>query len=106
MQRNPWFGTDAAMTGAAQGIHQQIVGSEGFDPSSDEYYAEIDRRMSVLLDKSQGNRQVAPAVAPASSGRSATKKGGKTTVKLNKGQMELHVATKMKIHLLRSMLKR
>ena len=89
MQRNPWFGTDAAMTGAAQGIHQQIVGSEGFDPSSDEYYAEIDRRMSVILDKSQGNRQVAPAVAPASSnGRSATKKSGKTTVKLNKGQME------------------
>ena len=78
MQRNPWFGTDAAMTGAAQGIHQQIVGAEGFDPSSDEYYAEIDRRMSALLDKSQGNKQSAPAVAPASSGRSATKRGRKS----------------------------
>lgn len=100
MQRNPWFGTDAAMTGAAQGIHQQIVGSEGFDPSSDEYYAEIDRRMSAILDKSQDSKQSAPAVAPASSnGRSATKRGRKSgkTVELTPGQVAF--ATKMKIPL-------
>jgi len=97
MQRNPWFGSDRALTGAAQGIHEQIVGSEGFDPSTDEYYAEIDKRMSVFLNKSQGNRQSAPAVAPASSGRSATKKGGKNTVELTPGQVAF--ATKMKIPL-------
>ena len=99
MQRNPWFGTDAAMTGAAQGIHQQIVGAEGFDPSSDEYYAEIDRRMSAILERSQGNKQSAPAVAPASSGRSATKRGRKSgkTVELTPGQVAF--ATKMKIPL-------
>jgi len=97
MQKNPWFGSDRALTGAAQGIHEQIVGSEGFDPSTDEYYAEIDRRMSVFLDKSQGNRQNAPAVAPASSGRSATKKGGRKTVELTPGQVAF--ATKMKIPL-------
>ena len=72
-----------ALTGAAKGIHEQIVGSEGFDPSTDEYYAEIDKRMKVFLDKSQGNKQNAPAVAPASSGRSATKKGGKTNGKID-----------------------
>ena len=87
MKKNPWFGSDRALTGAAQGIHEQIVGSEGFDPSTDEYYAEIDKRMSVFLDKSQGNRQNAPVVAPASSGRSATKKGEKQTVKLTQSQM-------------------
>ena len=97
MKQNPWFGTDRALTGAAQGIHEQIVGSEGFDPSTDEYYAEIDKRMSVFLERSQGNRQVAPAVAPASSGRSATKKGGKKTVELTPGQVAF--ATKMKIPL-------
>ena len=97
MKQNPWFGTDRALTGAAQGIHEQIVGSEGFDPSTDEYYAEIDKRMSVFLDKSQGNKQSAPAVAPASSGRSATKKGGKKTVELTPGQVAF--ATKMKIPL-------
>ena len=100
MQRNPWFGTDAAMTGAAQGIHQQIVGSEGFDPSSDDYYAEIDRRMGAIFDKLQGSKQNAPAVAPASStGRSATKRGRKSgkTVELTPGQVAF--ATKMKIPL-------
>jgi len=97
MKQNPWFGTDRALTGAAQGIHEQIVGSEGFDPSTDEYYAEIDKRMSVFLDRSQGNRQNAPAVAPASSGRSATRKGGKKTVELTPGQVAF--ATKMKIPL-------
>ena len=97
MQQNPWFGSDRALTGAAQGIHEQIVGAEGFDPSTDEYYAEIDKRMSVFLDKSQGNKQNAPAVAPASSGRSATKRGGKKTVELTPGQVAF--ATKMKIPL-------
>ena len=97
MQQNPWFGSDRALTGAAQGIHEQIVGSEGFDPSTDEYYAEIDKRMSAFLDKSQGNKQNAPAVAPASSGRSATKRGGKKTVELTPGQVAF--ATKMKIPL-------
>lgn len=97
MRQNSWFGTDRALTGAAQGIHEQIVGSEGFDPSTDEYYAEIDKRMSAFLDKSQGNRQNAPAVAPASSGRSATRKGGKKTVELTPGQVAF--ATKMKIPL-------
>jgi hypothetical protein len=97
MKQNPWFGSDRALTGAAQGIHEQIVGSEGFDPSTDEYYAEIDKRMSAFLDKSQGNKQNAPAVAPASSGRSATKRGGKKTVELTPGQVAF--ATKMKIPL-------
>ena len=53
--------------------------------------------MSPLLDKSQGNKRVAQAVAPASSGRSATKKGGKNTVELTPGQVAF--ATKMKIPL-------
>ena len=89
MSKNPWFDRDAALTGAAKAIHYQIVTEEGFDPSTDDYWKEIDKRMAPYIDKTQGNRQVAPAVAPASSnGRSATKKSGKTTVKLDKGQIE------------------
>lgn len=97
MKQNPWFGSDRALTGAAQGIHEQIVGAEGFDPSTDEYYAEIDKRMNAFLDKSQGNKQNAPTVAPASSGRSATKSGRKKTVELTPGQVAF--AKKMKIPL-------
>ena len=87
MSRNPWFDNDDALTGAARAIHMRIVGEEGFDPSTDEYYAEIDKRMSPLLDRSQDNKRVAQAVTPASNGRSATKKSGKQTVKLTQGQM-------------------
>lgn len=43
-KKNPWFGQDQVMTGAAYGIHTEIV-NEGFDPNSDEYYNEIDTRM-------------------------------------------------------------
>ena len=43
-QSNPWFGKDVAMTGAAYSIDAQLK-TEGFDPSSDEYYAEADRRV-------------------------------------------------------------
>jgi len=87
MSKNPWFDNDDALTGAARAIHMRIVGEEGFDPSTDEYYAEIDKRMSPLLDRSQDNKRVAQAVTPASNGRSATKKSGKQTVKLTQGQM-------------------
>lgn len=44
-ERNPWFGKDVAMTHAAQGIHIQLINAEKFDPTSDEYYDELDRRM-------------------------------------------------------------
>ena len=60
------------MTGA-QGLHQQLVGSEGYDPTSDEYYAEIDKRMrDSFPNKFQDKRQNAQAVAPyaMSNGRS------------------------------------
>ena len=100
MSRNPWFDNDDALTGAARAIHMRIVGEEGFDPSTDEYYAEIDKRMSPLLDRSQANKRVAQAVTPASNGRSATKKGGKTTVELTPGQVAF--AKKMKIPLEKS----
>ncbi len=95
ISNNPWFETDRALRGAAEGIHEQIVAEEGFDPSTDEYYAEIDRRMSVFLDRKQGGQRNAQTVAPASNGRSATKKSGKQTVTLTEGQMDF--CRKMKI---------
>lgn len=100
MSKNPWFGNngDLVMTRGAQAIHEQLVAGEGFDPSSDEYYAEIDKRMRVEFPhKFQDKRQNAQAVTPASSGRSATKSGRKKTVELTPGQVAF--AKKMKIPL-------
>ena len=84
MKSNTWFGSDMVMTGAAQGLHQQLVGSEGFDPTSDEYYAEIDKRMrDSFPNKFQDKRQNAQAVAPATSNGRAVKSGRKKTVELS-----------------------
>ena len=90
MDKNSWFGTDAIMSAGAQAIHNQIVGVEGFDPRTDDYYREIDRRMRVEFPhKFQAQRQNAQAVAPASNGRSATKSGRKKTVELTPGQVNM-----------------
>jgi GH15 family glucan-1,4-alpha-glucosidase len=42
-----WFGNDSAMTYTAFDIHKKLVEEEGFDPRSDEYYAEIDKRIRL-----------------------------------------------------------
>ena len=98
MKSNTWFGTDMVMTGAAQGLHQQLVGSEGFDPTSDEYYAEIDKRMrDSFPNKFQEKRQNAQTVAPATSNGRAVKSGRKKTVELSPGQVAF--AKKMNIPL-------
>jgi len=100
MEKNPWFGDngDRIMTVSAKVIHEDIVSNEGFDPNSDEYYQEIDRRMRrEFPHKFQDKRQSAQAVTPASSGRSATKSGRKKTVELTPGQVAF--AKKMKIPL-------
>jgi hypothetical protein len=42
---NPWFGKDMPMTWTAADIHSKLVNEEGFDPKSDEYYTELDKRL-------------------------------------------------------------
>jgi len=46
-EKNPWFGKDNAMTYTAFDLHKQLTENEGYDPSSDEYYAEIDKRIRL-----------------------------------------------------------
>ncbi len=76
--RNEWFGSDNTMTYAAFGIHRQLVEQEGFDPSSDEYYNELDKRMKTEFphkfdtNQSQSNR---PVQTVASASRTANKSG-------------------------------
>ena len=46
-EKNAWFGKDNAMTYTAFDYHKKLVNDEGFDPNSDEYYAEVDKRMRL-----------------------------------------------------------
>lgn len=95
-KNDSWFNKDMVMTRGAQAIHETIVG-EGFDPTSDEYYAEIDKRMrQEFPHKFQTQRQNAQPVAPASSGRTV-KSGRKKSVELTPGQVAF--AKKMNIPL-------
>jgi hypothetical protein len=68
-ERNDWFGKDVVMTSAVRGIHVQLIQNEGFDPSSDEYYDEIDRRMKDLFPERTGGRTRPPAQTNSRSNR-------------------------------------
>jgi hypothetical protein len=46
-QRNSWFGQDSAMTYTAFDLHKKLTEQEGYDPSSNEYYSEIDKRIRL-----------------------------------------------------------
>jgi hypothetical protein len=78
---NNWFGQDEVMTYGAFGIHRRLVEEEGFDPQSDDYYAELDSRLKIEFPhkfdaKSKstgGSRKVASAEASASRNRSGRK---------------------------------
>lgn len=91
-EKNEWFGTDEVMTYAAFGIHRKLVEEEGFDPSSDEYYTEVDRRMKAEFPqrfkpaKKTGGAQVAPAGASATR---STAKQGRRSVKLSPSQIAM-----------------
>ena len=91
-QKNDWFGQDEVMTYGAFGIHRRLIEDEGFDPSSDEYYAELDNRLKAEFphkfdSKSKsngGSRKVASAEASASRNRS-----GRKTVRLTPSQVAI-----------------
>ena len=89
--KNEWFGQDQTMTYAAFGIHRQLIEDEGFDPASDEYYSELDRRVrSEFPQKFGGSKDKGPRVASAEStaSKSSTKKG-RRTVKLTPSQIQI-----------------
>ena len=98
MEKNQWFGSDRIMTRAAQAIHEQLVLEEDYDPSSDDYYKEIDARMrKEMPHKFQEKRTSAQTVAPASGNGRSVKSGRKKSVELTPGQVAF--AKKMRIPL-------
>jgi hypothetical protein len=89
--KNKWFGSDAVMTYTAFDIHKKLVDEEGYDASSDEYYAEIDKRMRLELphkfDKIATTESTKPVQVVASAKRST--KPGRKTVRLTPSQVAI-----------------
>jgi len=89
-ENNEWFGQDEAMTYTAFAIHRRLVEEEGYDPRSDEYYGEVDRRIreqfpnkfETAKPKKKVDQTVAPAVKSVS-------KQGKRTVRLTPSQVAI-----------------
>jgi len=91
-EKNEWFGQDEVMTYAAFGIHRKLVEDEGFDPQSDEYYTEIDRRLrSEFPHKFKVERKTGGGTQVASAGSSASRstKQGRRSVKLTPSQIAI-----------------
>ena len=92
--KNSWFGNDTAMTYTAFDMHKTLVEKEGYDPQSDEYYEEIDKRLRVefpnkfdkvsdtTTEKAKPAQTVASARRPANTGR-------RKTVKLTPSQVAI-----------------
>ncbi len=91
-------GQNRAMTFTAFEIHKDLVDKEGFDPKSDEYYAEIDKRIRVdfphKFDKSDNKYTTEPVQTVASAKRSV--KPGRKTVRLTSSQVA--IAKKLECH--------
>ena len=91
-QKNEWFGNDQTMTYAAFGIHRQLIEDEGFDPSSDEYYSELDKRVRTEFPHkfAEAKRDTGPRVASAGSTASkSSSPKGRRTVKLTPSQIAI-----------------
>jgi hypothetical protein len=89
--KNPWFGTDRAMTYTAFEIHKDLTEKEGFDPSSDEYYEEVDKRIRIDFPHKFGKNETKQSTAPVQTVASATRsvKPGRKTVKLTSSQVAI-----------------
>jgi len=89
--RNRWFGSDRAMTFTAFEIHKDLVDKEGFDPKSNEYYKEVDRRIKLdfphKFDKGGSVNTSEPVQTVASAKRSV--KPGRQTVRLTSSQVAI-----------------
>jgi hypothetical protein len=88
--KNKWFGTDSAMTYTAFDLHRKLTEEEGYDPQSDEYYSEVERRIKLEFPHKFG-KKVESTSKPTQNVASATRstKAGRKTVKLTPSQVQI-----------------
>ena len=88
-EKNEWFGKDEVMTYAAFGIHKRLVEQELLDPSSEEYYSELDKRIKKEFPhKFEDQNKTSRVVQTVASANRSTKTG-RRTVKLTPSQVAI-----------------
>src|SRR6056300_1544418 len=90
-EKNSWFGQDTAMTYTAFDLHKKLTEQEGFDPSSDEYYAEIDKRIRLEFPHKFATNEVKETAKPVQTVASAKRSTntGRRTVRLTPSQVAI-----------------
>ena len=90
--KNKWFGSDNAMTYTAFDMHKKLVEEEGYDPQSEDYYGELDRRIKLEFPHKFGNvteQTTKPTQTVASATRNVNRGTGRKTVKLTSSQVAI-----------------
>ena len=90
--KNSWFGSDEPMTFTAFSLHKKLVEDEGFDPKSDEYYQEIDKRIKVAFPHKFDIKETEVSTKPSQTVASAKRSGGRAgrrTVRLTPSQVTI-----------------
>ena len=90
-EKNTWFGQDSAMTYTAFDLHEKLTKEEGFDPASDEYYAEVDKRMRLDFPHKFGKTETRESTKPTQTVASATRSvnNSRKTVRLTPSQVTI-----------------
>ena len=90
-EKNDWFGKDNAMTYTAFDLHRKLTEEEGMDPQSDEYYAEVDKRIRLEFPHKFGNTIEKQTSKPTQNVASATRssKTGRKQVRLTSSQVAI-----------------
>jgi hypothetical protein len=92
--KNTWFGQDTAMTYTAFDLHKKLTEDEGYDPQSDEYYSEIDKRIRLEFPNKFGNttntgENTTKPVQQVASAKRSTNTGRRNTVRLTSSQVAI-----------------
>ena len=95
-KKNTWFGDNQAMTFAAFGIHKELV-EGGIDPTSDQYYSEVDKRMQDNFPHKFSEEQSAPVQQVAASSRGAS--GKRTSRKIRLSPSQVAIAKRLNVPL-------
>ena len=92
-EENSWFGKDEPMTFTAMSIHKKLTEQEGYETSSDEYYAEINKRMRLAFpqkfdtNSTKVENTTKPTQIVASARRSV--KPGRKTIRLTPSEVAI-----------------
>ena len=92
--KNAWFGQDTAMTYTAFDLHKKLTEEEGYDPQTDEYYSEIDKRIRLEFPNKFGNNTdtgetTTKPVQTVASAKRSTNTGRSKTVRLTSSQVAI-----------------